>query len=170
MSIVYDGHVFHYVVQDDITFMCMAEEDAKRRVAFAFLMDIKKRWFATFGEAGKTAQTFQMQYEFSGVLKKRTEFFNTASNDSMARVEAQLDEVKQVMVENIAKVLDKGERLELMVDKTSRLSMESKKFTSESKELRNAMWWHNMKVFLGISLCVVAVFVVFILLAYAMLK
>ena len=148
----------------------MAEEDSKRRIAFSFLVDIKKRWFAAFGNTGKTAQTFQMQYDFSETLQKQTDFYNDASNDSMARVEAQLDSVKQVMVENIAKVMDKDEKLELMVDKTARLANTSKRFTSETQELRNAMWWNNMKVFLGISFCVVLTFAVFIMLAYAMLK
>ena len=38
---VHFRHVFHYVVEDSITFLCMADEDAKRRVPFAFLDDIK---------------------------------------------------------------------------------------------------------------------------------
>ena len=43
MSYVYDQFVFHYVVENKITFLCMADEDAKRRVPFAFLDDIKVR-------------------------------------------------------------------------------------------------------------------------------
>jgi len=170
MSIVYDRHVFHYIVYDDVTFMCMAEQNSKRDVTFAFLRDIKSRWFSTFGDSGKTAQTFQMQYDFSQVLQRQTDYYNNVNNNSMERVEAQLGAVKEVMVENISKVLDERERMELMVDKTSKLAHTSKKFVSESKELRRAMWWHNMKVFLGISLCVTLTFAIFIMLAYAMLK
>ena len=43
MSYVYDQFVFHYVVENKITFLCMADENAKRRVPFAFLDDIKVR-------------------------------------------------------------------------------------------------------------------------------
>jgi vesicle-associated membrane protein 7 len=74
------------------------------------------------------------------------------------------------MVENISKVLDRSERIELMVDKTDHLSRTSKRFTNESRELRQAMWWHNMKVFLGVSLCVMMILSVLISMAYFILK
>ena len=170
MSIVYDRHVFHYIVHDNITFLCMAEQAAKRRVPFAFLMDIKNRWRSTFGDSGQTAVAFAMQQEFSKTLQSQMDYFNEVKNDEMDRVQVQLDEVKQVMVENISKVLDRSERIELMVDKTDHLSRTSKRFTNESKELRKAMWWHNMKVFLGVSFCVLFVLAVLILMAYYILR
>ena len=40
-SCVLHRHVFHYVVEDSITYLCMADEDFKRRIPFAFLEDIK---------------------------------------------------------------------------------------------------------------------------------
>jgi hypothetical protein len=56
------------------------------------------------------------------------EYFNELNHDSVRRVESQLDEVKEVMVKNISKVLDRGDRIELMVDKTDELSRHSYKF------------------------------------------
>ena len=72
MSIVYMNNVFHYIVSDGITFMCMADESSKRRVAFSFLMDVKNRWFASFGDSGKSASTFQMQHDFSQTLERQS--------------------------------------------------------------------------------------------------
>ena len=53
MSYVYDQYVFHYVVEKGLTFLCMADESFKRRVPFAFLDDVKERWFATYGDSGR---------------------------------------------------------------------------------------------------------------------
>jgi len=39
---------------------------------------------------------------------------------------AQVDEVKHVMTENIEKVLERGERLELLVDKTDNLRTQAR--------------------------------------------
>ena len=36
MSYVYDHHIFHYIVDNGITFLCMATEDTKRRMTFDF--------------------------------------------------------------------------------------------------------------------------------------
>lgn len=43
-------------------------------------------------------------------------------------MQAQIDEVKDVMIENIDRVLERGERIELLVDKTDRLSQTAFKF------------------------------------------
>jgi hypothetical protein len=37
-------YVFHYIVEDRITYLCMSDDQNKRRVPFAFLEDVKTRW------------------------------------------------------------------------------------------------------------------------------
>lgn len=43
-------------------------------------------------------------------------------------MQAQIDTVKDVMIENIDRVLERGERIELLVDKTDRLNQSAYKF------------------------------------------
>lgn len=43
MSYVYDQFCFHYIVEDGITYLCMTDDPARRRVPFAFLEDTKGR-------------------------------------------------------------------------------------------------------------------------------
>ena len=50
MSYVYDEYVFHYVVYKQITFLCMADDQSKRRIPFAFLEDIQNRFISTYGD------------------------------------------------------------------------------------------------------------------------
>ncbi|KAH7567843.1 hypothetical protein JRO89_XS07G0163400 [Xanthoceras sorbifolium] len=47
----------------------------------------------------------------------------------LAKVKAQVSEVKGVMMENIEKVLDRGEKSELLVDKTENLRSQVSKDT-----------------------------------------
>ncbi|KAL5755332.1 hypothetical protein ACOSP7_023552 [Xanthoceras sorbifolium] len=47
----------------------------------------------------------------------------------LAKVKAQVSEVKGVMMENIEKVLDRGEKIELPVDKTENLRSQVSKYT-----------------------------------------
>lgn len=56
------------------------------------------------------------------------EFYNDPSSDNLSRVRGQIDDVKSVMVQNIEKILDRGEKIELLVDKTDQLSQEAFKF------------------------------------------
>lgn len=50
-------------------------------------------------------------------------------------------QVKDIMIENIEKVLDRGEKLDLLVDKTEHLQGEAFAFRREAKRARRVMWW-----------------------------
>lgn len=71
MSYVYDKYVFHYIVSQGITFLCMSDENAKRRVTFAYLEDIMKNWRDRFGSTEQTALAFSLNDIFSPVLRQR---------------------------------------------------------------------------------------------------
>eukprot|EP00511_Aplanochytrium_stocchinoi_P004016 CAMPEP_0204833980 /NCGR_PEP_ID=MMETSP1346-20131115/18455_1 /ASSEMBLY_ACC=CAM_ASM_000771 /TAXON_ID=215587 /ORGANISM="Aplanochytrium stocchinoi, Strain GSBS06" /LENGTH=201 /DNA_ID=CAMNT_0051966947 /DNA_START=179 /DNA_END=781 /DNA_ORIENTATION=- len=142
MSYVYDNHVFHYIVEDEMTYLCLADEDFKRRIPFLFLEDIKERFKTSYGsEQMQAAIAFAMNNDFSDVLQKQMEFYNENPNaDKLNRVRNQIDDVKGVMVENIEKVLQRGEKIELLVDKTDRMQQAAFKFEKSAKKLKHAMW------------------------------
>jgi hypothetical protein len=71
MSYVYDKYVFHYVVDQGLTFLCMSDEATKRRVTFSFLEDIKKIWRDNYASVERTALAFSMNESFSPVLRQR---------------------------------------------------------------------------------------------------
>ncbi len=50
-------------------------------------------------------------------------------------MQAQIDEVKDVMLENIDRVLERGEKIELLVDKTARLNEHAVKFEKSVRSL-----------------------------------
>ena len=58
MSYVCDDHVFHYAVHDGITYLCMADSEGKRRIAFAFLEDVRRRFEANYGGSKHAAAPF----------------------------------------------------------------------------------------------------------------
>ncbi|KDO19185.1 hypothetical protein SPRG_14796 [Saprolegnia parasitica CBS 223.65] len=147
MSYVYDKHVFHYVVKDGITYLCMADNDFKRRVPFQFLDDLKARFLTTYGDRGRTAIAFAMNAEFQHVIQRQMDYFNANPEvDTVVQVQQTLDDVKDTMVENIEKVLGRGEKFELLVDRTDQLSQQSFVFNRKSRKLRKVMWWRSMKM------------------------
>jgi len=163
MSYVYDRHIFHYIVDDGITYLCMADEEFGRRIPFAFLDDIKNRFRATYGDRGKTAIAYGMNTDFSRVLQNQMDYYsNNPGADRITRVRGEIDEVKSVMVHSIEKVLERGERIELLVDKTENLNQSAFKFKTGSTQLKHSMWWKNVKlmIILGVVIAVVIFFIV----------
>lgn len=127
--------------------------------------DIKDRFLSLYGPAAHNALAYEYNTEFSRVLQQRLVFFNTdPSADAINRVKGELNEVKTVMVENIEKVLDRGERLELLVDKTDHLQHESLAFKREARRLKHKMWWSSMRMMLmlgGVGLLILYLIIAF---------
>lgn len=71
MSYVYDKHVFHYIVDQGITFLCMSDENTKRRITFSFLDDIKKCWRDRYSSVEQTALAFSLNDMFAPTLRSK---------------------------------------------------------------------------------------------------
>ena len=61
--------------------------------------------------------------------------------------------------QNIEKVLERGEKIELLVDKTDRLNQQAFRFESSSRSLRRAMYWKKMRCYATIG--VIAVLLIY---------
>ena len=150
MTLVHDDYVFHYIVENGICYMCMSDEKNKHRIPFAFLEDIQARFLAQFGsEQAQQAIAFAMNEDFKGTIGERMEYFNSdeadRSIDNIGNVKSQIDEVKNVMVQNIERVLERGEKIELLVDRSNELTQQAFRFESNSRSLRRHMYWRQIR-------------------------
>lgn len=59
------------------------------------------------------------------------------------------------MVQNIEKVLERGERIDLLVTRTEEMQEQSYKFKSGATELKKKLWWKNVKLWLVIACLVI---------------
>ncbi|XP_023640496.1 vesicle-associated membrane protein 722 isoform X2 [Capsella rubella] len=78
-------------------------------------------------------------------------------------VKAQVSEVKGVMMENIEKVLDRGEKIELLVDKTENLRSQAQDFRTQGTQMRRKMWFQNMKIKLIVLAIIIALILIIVL-------
>jgi vesicle-associated membrane protein 7 len=135
------------------------------RIPFAYLEDIHTRFIKTYGRVANTALAYAMNDEFSRVLHEQMDYFSSNPNaDTINRVKGEIAEVRAVMVENIDKVLERGDRIELLVDKTSTIQDNTFRFKKQSRRLRQSMWIQNAK--LWITLICLVVVLVYIIVAF----
>ncbi|KAG6747345.1 hypothetical protein POTOM_049746 [Populus tomentosa] len=195
-----DGHTFNYLVDNGFTYCVVAAESAGRQVPIAFLERVKDDFVTKYG-GGKaaTAQANGLNKEFGPKLKEHMQYCADHPEEisKLAKVKAQVSEVKGVMMENIEKsisslrfmfkwdgipifwctdyeiqltpfginvftsftVLDRGEKIELLVDKTENLHQQAQDFRSQGTQIRRKMWLQNMKV----KLIVLGILIVLIL-------
>ncbi|MCO5597795.1 hypothetical protein L7F22_051877 [Adiantum nelumboides] len=150
--------IFHVTKADGLTFLCMADDSFGRRIPFAFLEDIRSKFMKTYGRTASTALAYAMNDEFSRVLSQQMEYFSKDPNaDNINRMKGEINQVRHVMIENIDKVLDRGERLELLVDKTANIQNKAFRFRKQTREFRSAVWWRNVKL---VSLLVILILII----------
>lgn len=60
------------------------------------------------------------------------------------------------MVQNVEQILSRGERIELLVDKTDNMASQATAFRRGARTVRRQMWWKNKRVLaLGILVALV---------------
>lgn len=84
--------------------------------------------------------------------------------DALGNVQRDIESVRGIMTENIERVLERGERIDLLVDKTDRLGVGAHDFRVRSRGLKRQMWWKNVK--LMVLLGVVVVFLVYLFVGF----
>lgn len=160
-----DRYIFHVKRTDGLTVLCMAEDNVGRRIPFAFLEEIHQRFVKTYGRAIHSAPAYAMNDEFSRVLSQQMDYFSNDPNaDRLNRLKGEMTQVRTVMIENIDKVLDRGERLELLVDKTSTLQGNTLRFRKQARRFRSTVWWRNCR--LMFTLLIVLLVLIYIVLAF----
>uniref|UniRef100_A0A7S0RU98 V-SNARE coiled-coil homology domain-containing protein n=1 Tax=Chlamydomonas leiostraca TaxID=1034604 RepID=A0A7S0RU98_9CHLO len=146
VSYTQERHMFHVLVTNGLTFMCMAEEAAGRRIPFALLDDVAARFSTAYG-AAREAVAYEYSTDFAPVLAERLAYYGRdPASDPLSRVRGELSEVKHIMIENIEKVLERGEKLDLLVDKTDSLQETAFTFRSQARRLQRTLWWRNAKM------------------------
>lgn len=106
--------------------------------------------------------------EFSSQLKSSMVDFSSRGgagpeqDDAIAKAQREIDSVKGIMTENIERVLERGERIDLLVDKTAGLSTGAREFRMRSRQLRRRMWWKNTKLMILLGFVVVFLGYIFI--------
>lgn len=85
----------------------------------------------------------------------------SGKKDAISNARDEIENVRGIMTENIERVLERGERIDLLVDKTDRLGVGARDFRMRSRGLQRRMWWKNTK--LMILLVVTIVFIVYLL-------
>jgi len=164
-SFEHESYAFHYEQYDNLIYLVMADKQTPPRAAFKFLSDIRQRFISQYGHRAHTATAFQYNADFSHILSSVMQHYNASSDDKFTAIRSSLSDVKEQMVENIDKVIMRGERIELLVDKSDELEEKAIHFKRQSRGLRRSQCWKNAKWSM-LAAVIIIMLVLFIVMAY----
>ncbi|KAL6847477.1 hypothetical protein ACP4OV_023330 [Aristida adscensionis] len=162
-----DAHTFNFLLHDGYAYCVVATEAAGREIPLAFLEMIKEEFNRRYaGGKAATATANSLSRDFGPTLKERMQYCTDHPEEMsrLSKVKAQLSEVKDIMKENIVRVIDRGEQIEGLVSRTEQLHDQASDFRQQGTRVRRKMWLQNMKIKL-IVLGIIAALILIIVLS-----
>lgn len=77
--------------------------------------------------------------------------------DKFGQVLTKIANVKELALANVEKALARGEKLQVLVDKSEALSQSANKFEKTSKRVRDVFWWRNARTWLMLAALILLV-------------
>jgi len=155
LTYVWEQYLFHYISESGIVYLVMADDSIGRRIPFAFLAKLMEIIPASTASGSSTSSAsapahHSLQLEYEPGLQSLMDEFNQdptrASNDALTDAQNELNQVKDIMVHNVEQILSRGERIELLVDKTDNFAQQAVAFRRGARAQRRRMWWRNQRI------------------------
>ncbi|SAM70739.1 related to vesicle-associated membrane protein 7 [Ustilago bromivora] len=148
LSYAFEDWLFHYVSSDNLVYMAVADTDTGRRIPFAFLAHVQRHFLSSYEVPSEDEIS---STDHSGLTKELKELVNKFNADPqgvdpIAQAKNELAGVKDIMTQNVEQILSRGERIELLMDRTDNAANQSMAFRRRAVGLRRQMWWKNVKV------------------------
>lgn len=134
-AIDYEGNlVFCFVQPDGLGAIAVAEKAYPSRVAVTLLKEMVAAFKAAVPTATWRSATVDGACKFPKLEEALKEYQDPTKVDKVLKLNAQLAETKDMLHKTIDKVLERGEKLDDLVEKSSALSAQSKIFYKQAKK------------------------------------
>lgn len=136
-AINYEGHACHvYVRHDGLAAMAIADQEYPERVAYTLLSKVLGEFESRFVKWNTIDADFACA-DFPFLGQALHQYQDPAEADNLMKIQKELDVTKEVMHKNIEAVLNRGEKIDDLVNKSNDLNAQSKMFAKQAKNLNS---------------------------------
>lgn len=154
-TFVHQKYQIHYIhtaptagIKGGLTYLAIGTESLGRRVPFACLFDVKRRFLESYQSQEIASAGSNELSAFEPVIKDRMSAVlenGVDGADKAKEVQREIESVKDIMSQNIERVLERGERIDLLVDQSAHLQSSSLAFRKKSAAVKRQMWWQKTR-------------------------
>ncbi|RYC57857.1 hypothetical protein CHU98_g8347 [Xylaria longipes] len=130
-SIESGNYTLHYLIANDIVFLCICDRSYPRKLAFTYLSDLSAE-FSNSYSAQQLHSPALRPYAFmefdTFINRTKATYADTRATQNLDKLNDELRDVTKVMTKNIEDLLYRGDSLERMGEMSSRLRDDSKKY------------------------------------------
>jgi len=133
-SIEHESYVVHcYVRSDGLGGTVISDQEYPTRVAFVLLTQLLDEFTQAQGNSWK-AVTQQESVTFPPIEEYLQKYQDPASADKVTKIQKDLDETTQILHKTIDSVLERGVKLDNLIERSDDLSKQSKMFYKQAKK------------------------------------
>mmetsp|Transcript_10183 Transcript_10183/g.14873 ORF Transcript_10183/g.14873 Transcript_10183/m.14873 type:complete len:161 (-) Transcript_10183:116-598(-) len=133
-SVTHEGYVVHcYVRSDGLGGAVTTDSEYPARVAFVMLGQLLEEFTAAQGDTWKTVTTHE-SVAFPPLEEYLAKFQDPSAADKVTKIQNDLDETTQILHKTIDSVLERGVKLDSLVERSNDLSSQSKMFYKSAKK------------------------------------
>ncbi|CAN8075078.1 unnamed protein product [Agarophyton chilense] len=148
---------FHYVLSSGVCILTLTERAYPKRLAFDYLDELRKEFFQVYGNQVHSASRPYEFIRFDTFIQKTKKVYNDSKTQrNLQKLNSELKDVHSIMTKNINEVISRGEKLENVAQKSTRLAQESKRYAAQAKHA-NRMRIVRQYAPIGIVIVVVVV-------------
>lgn len=130
----------------------------------SFLKKIQQLLFEKYDVEVREKAVAHSLKDFEETLKQTMKRYNDKGEvDKLTRAKQLLEELNRQCLENMDLMINRGELIEISVEKSKTLAKESLDMKDNAIKLNKQMWWSSNKFKIGVGLVIVVVLMVVIL-------
>ena len=136
-----DENYFHLFLKDGVYYCCISDDEDSRdqKVNFAFLEHVQKEFTKLFKPKRiENANAYALDGTFKPNMRSAMHYHNTNHNalareESVQKVMAKVQDLQVVMNRNINLLLERGEQLDTLLNRSDLLQEDAKVFKKKSR-------------------------------------
>lgn len=132
-SVQQEDYMVHCYNRNGLCGVIFVDVQYPLRSAFSVVNKVLDEYLQVFGNSWQSAQSDSLE-NWPYLNQALTKFQDPTEADKLLKVQRDLDETKHILHKTIDSVLDRGERLDSLVEKSSDLSMASQLFYKQAKK------------------------------------
>lgn len=161
-------YTYHAYLSDGFVYVCACNSMFDRNVAFNCLFDLEHQ-LASAGlkERARSAGPYALRTCFSPTIASVLTKYS--SSDRLGILECKVDKVSGVMKQNIDKVMQRGEVLDHLTERSDLLAEQATDFRQSSTKLSRKLYFKNVKLWVIIITILVIVLVSIVIIILSIL-
>ena len=163
-TVQYESYQCHYINQDNLTYLCITS-NFPEDTTFAFLMEVQKQFLAQNNYDDIMKEQSYFFQNFKNNLKNIMDYYNKCPQKTLnGEIIKNLVDAKSIAIENVEKLIDRDQKLNITVQKSDKLYDQSKNINFLANSIKNqkkAEKMRNMRlIIIGGIILVILIFII----------